>query len=163
MAPGTSVGPTVQRERGAAKEVRLVDPVAVPMSVEGRPLGSGVGGAPGLVGSGKPHSAVGQQAEQVAIVNTVGEFLPVKRKRGRPRKDESRTPRKNPLPEGVAPTAICPSAEAPPSKGGIDLSENLDVSPSAKRPRVAQETEPPPPAVASLQVRQLFTLCFLFC
>ena len=126
-------------------------------------MGSGEGGAPGLVGSGKPHCAVGQQAEQVAIVNTVGEFLPVKRKRGRPRKDESRTPKKNPLPEGFAPTAVCPSAEAPPSKGGIDLSENLDVSPSAKRPRVAQETEPPPPAVASLQVRQLFTLCFLFC
>ena len=174
MAHGTSV---TQKEREAPTKVPLVDPPAVPMSGEGRALGASVEGTSGAVDSGKPHSAeemvstVGKLAEQVAIVNTLGGGLPVKRKRGRPRKEESRmVPRKNPLADGngskavAAPSVsatnpVSSSSTAPPSCEGTELSENLDISPSAKRPRVAQETEiePPPVTISSQQVRLLFT------
>ena len=96
VSPGTSSSPPVKRGRGRPRKVPLAEPPAGE-GVKDRPWGSEMGVTlpqGDIVDSGDPQSAeeiatnVGKLAEQVAIVNTMGGLLPVKRKRGRPRKQQ---------------------------------------------------------------------------
>lgn len=96
VSPGTSSSPPVKRGRGRPRKVPLAEPPGGE-GVKDRPWGAKMGVTlpqGDIVDSGDPQSAeeiatsVGKLAEQVAIVNTMGGLLPVKRKRGRPRKQQ---------------------------------------------------------------------------
>ena len=96
VSPGTSSSPPVKRGRGRPRKVPLAEPPGGE-GVKDRPWSAKMGVTlpqGDIVDSGDSQSAeeiatsVGKLAEQVAIVNTMGGLLPVKRKRGRPRKQQ---------------------------------------------------------------------------